>query len=154
MIADKVAQTLILYKDNNAFEYLFNTPFSQHIKARNSEGGEGELFDDYSVPAYWDNSATMGLNYFLPGIINFYSIVKSENPMDQRLPEIREYVQKLVWLNEQGIDYGMVNKDAPLVVPESVNHHSASRAFIHLLWGISAEGMTRSFRLELIILSA
>ena len=138
VIADKVAQTLILYKDNNAFEYLFNTPFSQHIKARDSEGGEGELFDDYSVPGYWDNSATMGLNYFLPGIINFYSIVKSENPMDQRLPEIREYVEKLVWLNEQGIDYGMVNKDAPLVVPESANHHSASRAFIHLLWGISA----------------
>ena len=40
VIADKVAQTLMLYKDNNAFEYLFNTPFSQHIKARDSEGGE------------------------------------------------------------------------------------------------------------------
>ena len=136
LIAEKIGHTLQIYKENDAFEYLFNTPLSQHIKVRDSDGGEGELFDDYSVPGYWDNSATMGLNYFLPGIINLHSILKSENPLDKRLPEIRQYVQKLVWLNEQGLDYGVVTKDAPLV-PESANHHSASRAFIHLLWGVS-----------------
>ena len=136
LIAEKIGHTLQIYQENDAFEYLFNTPLSQHIKVRDSDGGEGELFDDYSVPGFWDNSATMGLNYFLPGIINLYSILKSEKPSDPRLPEIRRYVQKLVWLNEQGLDYGVVTKDKPLV-PESANHHSASRAFIHLLWGVS-----------------
>ena len=136
LIAEKIGHILQIYKENDAFEYLFNTPLSQHIKVRDSDGGEGELFDDYSVPGFWDNSATMGLNYFLPGIINLYSIFKSASPMDERLPGIRQYVQKLVWLNEQGLDYGVVNEDAPRV-PESANHHSASRAFIHLLWGVS-----------------
>ncbi len=136
IIAEKIARILEIYSENDAFEYLFNTPFSQHIKKRDSEGGEGEMFDDYSRPGYWDNSATMGLNYFLPSIINLYSILKSERPSDPRLLEIRKYVQSLVWLNEQGLDYGVVNKDWAYN-PSGANHHSASRAFIHLLWGVA-----------------
>ena len=72
------------------------------------------------------------LNYYLPGIITLYSILKHEKPEAENIAQIREYVQKLVWLNEQGIDYGTVNKNNPLT-PESANHHSASRAFIHLM---------------------
>ena len=143
-IAENIAELLTVYENNDAFEYLFNTPLSQHIKSRDSSGGEGELFDDYSAPGYWDNSATMGLNYFLPGIINLYSIIKSEMPTDERLRGLREYVQKLVWLNEQGLDYGVINADSPNS-PESANHHSASRAFIHLLWGV-ADGNDEFFQ--------
>ena len=60
LIAENIAKSLAIYEENDAFEYLFNTPLSQHIKSRDSSGGEGELFDDYSAPGYWDNSATMG----------------------------------------------------------------------------------------------
>ena len=144
LIAENIAKSLAIYEENDAFEYLFNTPLSQHIKSRDSSGGEGEMFDDYSAPGYWDNSATMGLNYFLPGIINLYSIIKSEMPTDQRLRGLRQYVQKLVWLNEQGLDYGVRNADWPSS-PESANHHSASRAFIHLLWGV-ADGNDEFFQ--------
>ena len=144
LIAENIAKSLAIYAENDAFEYLFNTPLSQHIKSRDSGGGEGEMFDDYSAPGYWDNSATMGLNYFLPGIINLYSIIKSEMPSDKRLLGLRQYVQKLVWLNEQGLDYGVINADWPNS-PESANHHSASRAFIHLLWGV-ADGNREFFQ--------
>ncbi len=139
-----IETALNTYQANNAFEYLFNTPFSQHIKKRSADGGEGELFDDYDVPGFWDNSATLGLNYYLPGIITLYSILKHEKPEAENIAQIREYVQKLVWLNEQGIDYGTVNKDNPLT-PESANHHSASRAFIHLMWGV-ADGDDQFFK--------
>ena len=131
-----IETTLNTYQSNNAFEYLFNTPFSQHVKKRTADGGEGELFDDYEVPGYWDNSATLGLNYYLPGIITLFSILKHEKPEAENIAQIRDYVQKLVWLNEQGIDYGAVNQKNPLT-PESANHHSASRAFIHLMWGVT-----------------
>ena len=131
-----IETTLNTYQSNNAFEYLFNTPFSQHVKKRTADGGEGELFDDYGVPGYWDNSATLGLNYYLPGIITLFSILKHEKPEAENIAQIRDYVQKLVWLNEQGIDYGAVNQKNPLT-PESANHHSASRAFIHLMWGVT-----------------
>ena len=144
LIAENIAKSLAIYEENDAFEYLFNTPLSQQIKSRDSSGGEGEMFDDYSAPGYWDNSATMGLNYFLPGIINLYSIIKSEMPSDKRLRGLRQYVQKLVWLNEQGLDYGVINADWPNS-PESANHHSASRAFIHLLWGV-ADGNDEFFQ--------
>ena len=143
-IAENIAELLTVYENNDAFEYLFFTPLSQHIKSRDSSGGEGEMFDDYSAPGYWDESANMGLNYFLPGIINLYSIIKSEMPTDQRLRGLRQYVQKLVWLNEQGLDYGVRNADWPSS-PESANHHSASRAFIHLLWGV-ADGNDEFFQ--------
>ena len=113
-----IETTLNTYRSNNAFEYLFNTPFSQHIKKRSADGGEGELFDDYDVPGFWDNSATLGLNYYLPGIITLYSILKHEKPEAKNIAQIREYVQKLVWLNEQGIDYGTINKNNPMT-PES-----------------------------------
>ena len=144
LLAENIAQLLTIYEENDAFEYLFNTPFSQQIKSRDSSGGEGVMFDDYTAPGYWDNSATMGLNYFLPGIINLYSILKSEMPSDKRLSGLRQYVQKLVWLNEQGLDYGVINADWPNS-PESANHHSASRAFIHLLWGV-ADGSDEFFQ--------
>ena len=134
-LLNKIESILNIYVKNDAFEYLFNTPFSQHIKKRSADGGEGEMFDDYEVPGFWDNSATMGLNYFLPGIITLYSILKEERPEAENISEIKKYVQKLVWLNEQGLDYGVINKNYPMV-PESANHHSASRAFIHLLWGV------------------
>ena len=136
-IVSKIEATLRIYTENNAFEYLFNTPLSQHIKKRSKDGGEGEMFDDYDAPGYWDNSATMGLNYFLPGIINLYAILKNERPELSGLADIRDYVQKLVWLNEQGLDYGMINEKFLPDSPESANHHSASRAYIHLLWGVA-----------------
>ena len=139
-----IETTLNTYRSNNAFEYLFNTPFSQHVKKRTADGGEGELFDDYGVPGYWDNSATLGLNYYLPGIITLFSILKHEKPEAENIAQIRDYVQKLVWLNEQGIDYGTVNQKNPLT-PESANHHSASRAFIHLMWGV-ADGDNQFFQ--------
>ena len=143
-LVNLIETTLNTYQANNAFEDLFNTPFSQHIKKRSADGGEGELFDDYDVPGFWDNSATLGLNYYLPGIITLYSILKHEKPQAENIAQIREYVQKLVWLNEQGIDYGTVNKNNPLT-PESANHHSASRAFIHLMWGV-ADGDDQFFQ--------
>ena len=36
-----IETTLNTYQSNNAFEYLFNTPLSQHIKKRSADGGEG-----------------------------------------------------------------------------------------------------------------
>ena len=50
-LLNKIESILNIYVKNNAFEYLFNTPFSQHIKKRSADGGEGEMFDDYEV--FW-----------------------------------------------------------------------------------------------------
>ena len=53
---------------------------------------------DYSVPGYWDK---MGLNY-LPGIINFYSIVKS----DTNLKDYQKSENMALVLNEPLAFYG------------------------------------------------
>ena len=100
-----------------------------------SESFEGELFDDYSDEGYWDNSATIGQTiFFLESII----FTQSLNLKIQWMPITpHEACKKLVWLNEQGIDYNLVNKDAPLVV-QVLTTILPQVAFIHLLWGTSA----------------
>lgn len=141
---DRIEKTLGIYSENKAFEYLFYAPFSRLAKKRTADGGEVERYDDYDVPDYWDASINNGLLNVLPGIINLYSILKHERPEAKGLPSIREYVQKLVWLTEQGLDYGATNKQNPMT-PESANHHSAPRSIIHLMWGV-ADGDEKFFR--------
>mgnify|MGYP001366118648 CR=1 FL=1 len=41
LIAENIAKSLAIYEENDAFEYLFNTPLSQQIKSRDSSGGDG-----------------------------------------------------------------------------------------------------------------
>ena len=141
-IAGKALEMLIEYEKNNAFEYLYYTPFNTNAK-REPGSDKYTVFNDYSEPNFWDATLNAGLMDVLPGIIQMYGIIKEEMPENPKLSEIKKYVSDLVWLTEQGIGAGNYNpnrklSDGKVPTPEHPNHHSVRFGYIHLLWGITA----------------
>ena len=125
-VIGKILETLLTYKRNNAFEYLYFHPFSIHT-----------IGDDYSAPDFYNATLNDGLVIVLPGIILMYGILKEEIPENPQLSVIKNYISKLVWLTEQGIETGKITPISG-ILPDPADHHTVIFGYIHLLWGITS----------------
>ena len=132
-IAERTLNLLNFLAKKNAFEHLFYAPIT--LAGRKKADGSYETFADYSEPDGYDMSNNF-LIKILSGIINLYGITKRHHE-ENELNHIKNYVEKLVWLTEQGI--GSVHYIPNITgTPDQPNHHTAPLATIWLLWGITS----------------